>query len=98
VTVDQVTADQAVMIWETTQTNEIEVEQEATVTLGETDFVANFPDASTLTMSTDIEGYEAQVAQIEQFEQYNSGLTRALVLSLLSVILLLSTTFIPSRY
>lgn len=98
VTVDQVTADQAVIVWEETQTNSIEVEQESTVTLGETDFVANFPDASTLTMSSDIEGYEAQVAEIDQFEQYNSGLTRVLIMSLLSVVLLLSATFIPSRY
>ncbi|WP_144927346.1 hypothetical protein [Halorubrum salsamenti] len=98
VTVDEVTSDQAVVVWEGTQTNTIEIEQDTTVTIGETEFIAHFPDASTMTLSTDIEGYEAQVAEIDQFEQYNSGLTRVLILSLFSVILLLSTTFIPSRY
>lgn len=98
-TVDQVTADQVTIGWEERQTNTIEVEQEATVTLGETDFVANFPDGtSTLTMSSDIEGYESQVAQIDQFEQYNTGLFRALILGLFSVVLLLGVAFIPSRY
>jgi len=98
VTVDQVTTEQAVIVWEGTQTNSIEVEQGATVTLGETNLIANFPDASTLTMSSDMEGYEAQLAEIDQFEQYNSGLTRVLFMSLISVVLLLSATFIPSRY
>ncbi len=78
---------------------EIEVEDESMVTLGETDFVANFPDGTaTLTLSSDIDGYEAQVAEIDQFEQYNSGLTRVLILGLFSVVLLLSAAFIPSRY
>ncbi|PHQ38885.1 hypothetical protein DJ69_09280 [Halorubrum persicum] len=98
VTVDQVTTGQAVIVWEATQTNTIEVTNHATVTLGGTDFVANFPDASTLTMSDDIEGYEAQVAEIDQFQQYNSGLTRVVILALFSVVLLLSAAFIPSRY
>jgi len=98
VTVDDVTTDQAVLVWEATETESIEVQDEGIVTLVETDLVAHFADSSTLHLSSDIESYEAQVEQIEQFEQYNSGLTRTLVLSLLSVILLLSTTFIPSRY
>jgi hypothetical protein len=98
VTVDEVTADQAVVVWEGTQTNTIEVGQDATVTIGETEFIAHFPDASTMTLSTDIEGYEAQVAQIDRFERYNSGLTRVVVLALFSVVLLLSAAFIPSRY
>jgi hypothetical protein len=98
VTVDEVTADQAVLVWEATETESIEVAEEATVTVGETDFVAHFPDASTMQLSSDMEEYESQVAQIEQFQQYNSGLTRVLVLAFLSSLLLLGAAFIPSRY
>jgi len=98
VTVDEVTADQAVLVWETTETESIEVTQHATVTIGETDFVAHFPDASTMQLSSDMEEYESQVAQIDQFQQYNSGLTRVLVLAFLSSLLLLGAAFIPSRY
>ncbi|OYR47671.1 hypothetical protein [Halorubrum sp. Eb13] len=98
VTVDNVTADQAVLAWEATETESIEIEQHSRVTIGETEFVAHFADASTLQLSSDIEGYEAQVAQIDQFQQYSSGLTRVLVLAFLSSLLLLGAAFIPSRY
>jgi hypothetical protein len=97
-TVDNVTAEQAVLTWEATQTESVEITQHSTVTIGETDFVAHFPDASTMQLSSDMEEYEAQVAQIDQFQQYNSGLTRVLVLALLSSLLLLGAAFIPTRY
>jgi hypothetical protein len=45
-----------------------------------------------------MEDYEAQVAQIEQFQQYNSGLTRVLVLAFFSTLLLLGAAFLPTRY
>jgi hypothetical protein len=98
VTVDDVTAGGAVLVWETTETETVEVAQESTVTLGDTDYVAHFPDASTLRMSTDIEAYEAQVSEIERFNQYSSGLSRVFVLSVLSSITIAGLAFIPSRY
>ena len=98
VTVDDVTADGAVLVWEATQTETIDVAQEGTVTLGGTDYIAHFPDASTLRLSTDMEAYEAQVAEIDTFKQYNTGLTRVFVLSMLSSILLAGAAFLPSRY
>ncbi|TKX82685.1 hypothetical protein EXE43_28155, partial [Halorubrum sp. SS5] len=72
--------------------------QHSELTLSGTDFVAHFPDASTLQMTTDIESYEAQAAEIDRFNQYNSGLSRVLVLSVLSSIMLAGMAFIPSRY
>ncbi|MGM0448063.1 MAG: hypothetical protein ACQERM_07410 [Methanobacteriota archaeon] len=98
VTVDDVTADGAVLVWETTDTETVEVAQQSTVTIDDTDYVAHFPDTSTLRMSTDIEAYEAQVTEIERFDRYNSGLSRVLILSVLSSIMLAGMAFIPSRY
>ena len=98
VTVDEVTADGAVLVWETTETETIEIAQESVVTLGDTEYVAHFPDASTLQLSTDVEAYEAQVAEIDRYSQYNSGLSRVFVLSVLSSIMLAGLAFIPSRY
>ena len=46
----------------------------------------------------DIDAYEAQVDQQEQHQRYNDGLTRTIVLSLLSMLLLAATAFVPSRY
>ncbi|QAU14389.1 hypothetical protein EKH57_11460 [Halorubrum sp. BOL3-1] len=98
VTVGNVTADGAVLVWETTQTETIEVEHHSTVTVGDTEYVAHFPDASTLQMTTDIEAYESQVTEIDRFNQYSSGLSRVLILSVLSSIMLAGMAFIPSRY
>ncbi|TKX56373.1 hypothetical protein EXE44_15345 [Halorubrum sp. SS7] len=98
VTVDDVTAGGAVVVYETTQTESVEVSQHSELTLSGTNFVAHFPDASTLQMTTDIESYEAQAAEIDRFNQYNSGLSRVLVLSVLSSIMLAGMAFIPSRY
>ncbi|SDG04821.1 hypothetical protein SAMN04488067_11382 [Halorubrum xinjiangense] len=98
VTVDDVTADGAVLAWETTDTETVEIAQQSTVTIGDTEYVAHFPDTSTLRMSTDIEAYEAQATEVERFNQYNSGLSRVLILSVLSSIMLAGMAFIPSRY
>ncbi|MFD1570765.1 hypothetical protein [Halorubrum laminariae] len=98
VTVDEVTPDQAVVVWEGTQTETIDVGQESMITIGETEFIANYPDASTLSLSTDIAAYEAQVEQRDQHQRYNNGLTRVIVLSILSTLLLAATAFVPSRY
>ncbi|QWC20854.1 hypothetical protein [Halorubrum sp. 2020YC2] len=98
VTVDEVTADGAVLVWETTETETVEVAQESIVTIEGTDYVAHFPDTSTLRMSTDIEAYETQTAEIDRFNQYNSGLSRVFILSVLSSIMLAGMAFIPSRY
>jgi len=98
VKVDGVTADGAVLVWETTETESVEVGQHSVVTLGGTDYVAHFEDTSTLQMSSDIEAYEAQVSEIDQFNQYNSGLSRVFVLAVLSSVMLTGMAFIPSRY
>ena len=98
VTVDDVTADEAVVVWGTTETETIEVEQHSTVTVGDTEYIAHFPDVSTLQLTTDTEAYESQRAEIEQFNQYNSGLSRVLIISVLSSIMLAGMAFIPSRY
>lgn len=98
VTADEVTTDQAVVVWEGTQMETIDVGQESMTTLSETEFVAHYPDASTLRLSTDIAAYEAQVDQLHQHQKYNDGLTRVIVLSILSMLLLVAIAFVPSRY
>jgi len=98
VIVDEITVDNAVVVWDGVQTTTIELEEESTVTLGGTEYIAHFPDASTLTLTSDVAAYEAQTAEIEQFNQYNTGLFRVILLAGLSSVLLLGIAFIPSRY
>ncbi|MBP1922529.1 hypothetical protein J2751_001539 [Halorubrum alkaliphilum] len=98
VTVDSVTSDEVTVVWMGPETLTIGVEQESMVTIGDTEFMAHFPDASTLTLSTDIDSYDAQIAQIEQFDQYGDGLWRVVIISVLSAMVLVGMAFMPSRY
>ncbi len=98
VAVDSVTPDEVVIGWMGPQTTTIDVAQESTVTVGETEFIAHFPNESTLTLSTDIDAYDAQLADIERFDQQNDGLWRVLIISVLSSLVLVAVAFMPSRY
>lgn len=97
-TVDAVTPDGATLVWTGTQTRTTEVSQGERITLGDTEYVVNFRDAETMTLSSDIEAYENQVAQIEQFESHGQGMWRVVIVSLLAAALLGTTAFMPSRY
>ena len=98
VTVDSVTSDEVTAVWMGPETLTIGVEQESMVTIGDTEFMAHFPDASALTLSTDIDSYDTQIAQIEQFDQYGDGLWRVVIISVLSAMTLVGMAFMPSRY
>lgn len=98
VTVDSVTPDEVVIGWMGPQTTTIDVAQESTVTIGESEFIAHFPNESTLTLSTDIDAYEAQLAGIDRFDQKNDGLWRVLIISVLTSLILVAVAFMPSRY
>ncbi|MFC5278421.1 hypothetical protein ACFPM1_06545 [Halorubrum rubrum] len=98
VTVDAVSADAATLVWTGTETVSTEVVQNERVTIGETEFVAHFEDASTLTLSTDFESLEAQQAAIDRHETRSDGLWRVMIASLLSSGLFLAMAFMPSRY
>lgn len=98
VTVDAVSADAATLVWTGTETVSIEVEQDSQVTIGDTEFVAHYPDGSTLVLSTDFESYEAQLAEIERHETNSDGLWRVMIVSLLSSGLFLAMAYMPSRY
>ncbi|WP_280535358.1 hypothetical protein [Halopenitus sp. POP-27] len=97
-TVENVTASEATLRWETVETSSAELSQQGTVTLGGTDFVVIFQDSSTVSLSSDMESYEAQQAQIDQFEQRMSGLTRVQWVSIGLMMFLIAFAFMPSRY
>ncbi|WP_418283166.1 hypothetical protein [Halorubrum sp. DTA98] len=98
VTVDAVTEGEVTLVWEGPEVMSLDVGQESVITLGDTEFVANFPDGSTLTLSTDLAAYEAQLAEVDRLEQYDNGLWNVLIVSVLGAVLLAAAAFIPSRY
>jgi len=98
VTVDSVTADGAVVVWTDTETVTTEITQNSRVTIGDTEYVAHFPDSSSVTLSTDFESFEAQREAIDRHGTNSDGLWRVTIVSLLSSGLLLAMAFMPSRY
>lgn len=98
VTVDAVSADAATLVWTGTETVSTEVEQNTRVTIGDTEYIAHFPDDSSFVLSTDAESFEAQLAEIERHETNSDGLWRVMIISLLSSGLFLAMAFMPSRY
>ncbi|SEH36750.1 hypothetical protein SAMN05192561_10166 [Halopenitus malekzadehii] len=97
-TVGNVTTSEATLQWEIVETASAELSQQGTVTLDGTDFIVIFQDSSTVSLSNDMESYEAQQAQIDQFEQRMSGLTRVQWVSIGLVVFLIAFAFMPSRY
>jgi len=98
VTVEEVTEDDVTLAWTGPEELSQDITQESEVTLGETDFIAYFPDGETLILSSDFEAYEAQLAEVERLDQQAEGLWRVAIIGVISSLLLVSAAFIPSRY
>lgn len=98
VTVDSVTADGAILAWTASDPVTTELSHASTTTIGDTEFAVAIPDDSTVALSTDVDGYEAQVAHIDRFGQQSDGLWRMVIISFLASGLLATTAFMPSRY
>jgi len=97
-TIDTVTTSEAVLGWETIENKELEVKQGDTVTLGETTYVANFPDKKTLVLSSNQEAYQAQLNQIDTFQGYVTGLRRIAAILTMGALTLIGLAFVPGRY
>ncbi|SNR67349.1 hypothetical protein [Halorubrum vacuolatum] len=98
VTVEEITENDVTIAWTGPEELSQDISQETEVTLGETDFIAYFPDGETLILSSDIEAYEAQLAEVERLEQQGDGLWRIVIIGVLSSLLLVAAAFVPSRY
>lgn len=98
VTVDAVTADGAVLVWTASDPVSTELSHASTATIGDTEFAVAIPNDSTLALSTDVDGYEAQLARMDRFDQQGDGLWRLVIISFLASGLLGTMAFMPSRY
>lgn len=97
-TVDNVTASEAVIGWETVETRSVEATEGANVTLGSTTYVAHFEGQDTLVLSDDHEAYQAELAEIDTYERYATGLRRIAGILSMGVLTLIGLAFVPSRY
>lgn len=100
-TVDAVDADGVTVSWTADETRSTSVSQGAEETFGDTQFIAHFTgeDADLrLTLTSDIETYEAQLEEIDQYEQHVLGLWYVTIVAFLMVISMVALAYLPSRY
>lgn len=97
-TVAAVTPEAATLEYTGPQTNEIAVEDEANVTVGDTTYLAYFPDNSTLVLTQEFETYEQYRSAEESQTTMTNGLWGVTILSGLSAFFLLGLAYLPTRY
>lgn len=101
VTVDAVEAEGVTVTWTEDETRTTTLSQAQETTIDDTTYLAYFSGGEgnlRLVLTTDFDGYEAQLEQIEQHEQKVTGLWYVTALAGVTVVLLFALAFLPTRY
>ena len=96
-TVGDVTAESVPLETQVVEEQSVTVSEGGTVTLGETEYVAHFPDGETIQLTTDHEAYHDEVSEVERFEERVQGLWGVAVLSTLTGLLLVGLAYLPVK-
>jgi len=100
VTVEDVGEERVLLSWRGPVDHPTTLEHGTNVTLGPDDrqFVAHFSDNETLQLSTDIAGYQDQLAVQDSYALRINGLWGIAILSGLAAAFLIGMAYLPSRY
>ena len=96
-TVSRINSSAATLAWEGELTRTQEFEEGTNVTLGGTTYVAHFPQNSTVVLSQNVSGYQAEMAEIQDFNQRILGLWGIAIISLFAAILIAALAYLPVR-
>lgn len=97
-TVSSIEGDAATLEWMAPRTNTIDAAEGDVLELNGIEYVAHFPDDTTLILDEDVEGYEQQLAVQDKYDERVNGLWGVSILSVLGVVILLGLSYLPSRY
>jgi hypothetical protein len=87
----------ATLAWEGKLTRSTELKGGENVTIGETTYVAQFPTNSTVTLSQNVSGYQAEQAAVDEFNDRILGLWGVTIISLFAAILIVALAYMPVR-
>lgn len=93
ITPEEVTLERFVDRYETKSFGEGE-----NTTLDDTAYLAHFPDASTMVLTTAYQDYRDDEDRIDYFHERRSGVWGVFILSSMAAILLVGMAYLPSRY
>ena len=96
-TVESINTSGATLAWEGRLTRSQDFEEGTNVTLGGTKYVAHFPENSTLTLSENVSGYQAEQAAVAGFNNRILGLWGVVIISLFAAILIIALAYMPVR-
>jgi len=96
-TVANVTSERVLVTWETEETQSIGLAEGEPFTVGDTEYVATFPDNSTVVISSDVEAYDSYEESVDYYQERTSGLLYVIIFSLGSSFLLAALAFLPHR-
>ena len=96
-TVANVTSGRVLVTWETEETQSIGLAEGDPFTVGDTEYVATFPDNSTVVISTQLEEYDSYEESVDYYQERTSGLLYVIIFSLSSSFLLAALAFLPHR-
>jgi hypothetical protein len=97
-TISGVTADAAELQWTAPRQSTIDVEDKGNVTLSGQQYLAHFPDNSTLQLTQNYDSFERQTAEIDTFHTQENGLWGVTILSGAVAVFLVGLAYLPSRY
>jgi len=97
-TVASVSEAEVVLEWTAPRGSTLTLGDRANVTIQDQQYLAMFPDNSTVVLTQDYESYRTQQSEIERFETYKNGLWGVSIVSGLTVVLLAAMAYLPSRY
>lgn len=100
-TVSNVTAESAVLQYTSPRTLQTTISEGSTVELGPEDnsvtYVPHFPGDGVVQFTTDVEEYNNQVEQVDDFNEGVAGLWGIVILSGITITLLLGMAFLPNK-
>lgn len=97
-TVESVNSSAATLEWRGPLKRSQELEEGANVTLGGTTYVTHFAaDNSTVVLSQNVSGYQAELDEVEHFHDRILGLWGIVIISLFAAILIAGLAYMPVR-
>lgn len=96
--VADVSNESVTLAWTAPRTNTVSLAEGDTQTFGGTEYVAHFPDNSTLELTSDLEAYDREVQAVDTYQERINGFWGISIVSGLAAVLLLASAYLPSRY
>jgi hypothetical protein len=96
-TVTNVTTSAAELTWTSPQENTISLSEGGNVTLDGTQYVAHFPDNSTVILSENVQGYLEDTRRQDYFTERKNGLWGVFIVSFGAAIVLLGAAYLPVK-